>query len=134
MNDKIKMVALDAKDAADPLIDALGLVKGDTIRVMMPHFDRVDDVKVGVPPKTLEFFNSLCTFSKEQLKECGLQFWDLTVTGELWLLPYEWYDSIPDGFELTCIDGKIYPFSKETVDDEMRFGALAYGIIKNPGD
>ena len=64
--------------------------------------------------------------SKEALVKIGMGQW-----GEhgLWLFPYQWYDHIPEGMELMCIDGTTEPFKKGVTDDDYRFGCLAFGIV-----
>lgn len=47
---------------------------------------------------------------------------------EVWLIPGEWYNVIPEGFPLTCITGRVEPFKSGETDDDIRFGCLAYGI------
>lgn len=44
------------------------------------------------------------------------------------LFPGEWFDIIPEGFEVTDINGLTYRHNKETADDDIRYGCLAYGI------
>ena len=51
-----------------------------------------------------------------------------SVDEEIWLIPGEWYNVIPEGFILTCITGRDEPFKKGETDNDIRFGCLAYGI------
>ena len=44
------------------------------------------------------------------------------------LFPGEWYNIIPEGFEVTGLYGETYKFEKESSDDDIRFGCLPYGI------
>ena len=47
----------------------------------------------------------------------------------LWLLtPYE-YDQLPDGFTLTCIDGTTAVKGEVYIDQDTRFGCLAWGVV-----
>ena len=124
------LINLSASNAADQLVSALGLEKGDRITVMTSQFERVDGVNVTPPEKDEKFFNSLCTLTDVQLIGLGLQKWSETKKGTLWLFPFEWYAVIPEGFELTVIDGTTELFKAGVTDDDKRFGALAYGIVK----
>lgn len=49
---------------------------------------------------------------------------------EIWLLPAEWYNSIPEGYELFSLSGSSHLFKKGETDDDRRFGCLAYGILR----
>lgn len=49
---------------------------------------------------------------------------------DILLIPGEWYNSIPEGFELYDICGHKELFKKGETDDDIRFGCLAYGIIR----
>ena len=46
---------------------------------------------------------------------------------KLWLLTPAEYAMLPTGFVLTCIDGKEYIKGVDYIDDDTRFGHLAYG-------
>lgn len=50
------------------------------------------------------------------------------VDEDIYLIPGEWYNSIPDNYPLTSITGRIEPFKKGKTDNDIRFGCLAYGI------
>jgi hypothetical protein len=43
--------------------------------------------------------------------------------------PAEWYDHIPEGFEIVTINGAMKPFERGVTDDDRRFGLLAFGIV-----
>lgn len=62
----------------------------------------------------------------ETAKLIGMQVWD--EESKLWLFPAYLYPIIPNGLEVTAIDG-----TKETwngkQDDDCRFGALAFGLV-----
>lgn len=49
---------------------------------------------------------------------------------DIWLIPGEWYDYIPDGYLLTDICGRQEPFKRGKTDNDIRFGCLAYGILR----
>lgn len=46
----------------------------------------------------------------------------------LWLFTPEEYNQLPDGIDLESINGKSYTKGKDYIDDDTRFGYLAYGI------
>jgi hypothetical protein len=128
-------VVLDANDPnfAEQFREAVGLEPGKPLEIITPQFTRTDSV---VPVAALDDFSTLAKLSPETLKAIGCCLWDEpNEKGEvLWLLPGEWYDRIPEGFPLTCIDGKTEPFKRGETDDDTRYGCLAYGIIVKNSD
>lgn len=66
--------------------------------------------------------------TKEELLSLGFRLWSKT-SGVL-LVPAVLWDQIPDGVELTCIDGRTVIKGKDYIDDDTRAGLLAYGIKK----
>jgi hypothetical protein len=46
----------------------------------------------------------------------------------LFLFTVEEFTRLPDGTELTCIDGSIAIKGKDSIDQDVRFGHMAYGI------
>ena len=46
-----------------------------------------------------------------------------------WLYPGEWYDHIPEGYEVIGLSGENYKFAKDESDDDIRYGCLPYGFI-----
>lgn len=69
--------------------------------------------------------------SRQALKEVGLRAWD-EPDGHgrvLMLLPGEWYQHIPRGYEIVDINGNAERFEPGVTDDDIRFGCLAYGIV-----
>lgn len=47
---------------------------------------------------------------------------------ELLLLTPEEFAALPDGTELTAIDGEVAVKGRDEIDDDTRFGHLAYGV------
>lgn len=119
---------MDAPDFAEKLADAIGVTTGDTIEIITPQFEREDGLKPQPIPEDLDNLKNL---SADRLAQIGCRKWDdPDENGNvLWLLPYQWYDSIPEGFMLTCIDGTTEPFRKGVTDDDYRAGCLAYGVL-----
>jgi hypothetical protein len=56
-------------------------------------------------------------------------WWDDEKT--LWLVTPEEFEQLPDGFVLTCIDGDTAIKGKDKIDDDTRFGHIAYGASKD---
>lgn len=84
----------------------------------------------------------LAEFSDDLLLGLGLRRWNDPDDPEqrgvfkknvLWLLPAEWHPFLPDGLELTDINGRKMVFNRAddaASDDDRRFGVLAYGVLK----
>jgi hypothetical protein len=47
---------------------------------------------------------------------------------DLWLLTPAEFDQLPDGTELGCIDDETHVKGRDRIDNDTRFGHLAYGI------
>lgn len=120
---------MDDDDFAEKLMKALHVEEGDTVEIVTPQFARTDGLEVPLP---LMDFNRLPSLSEETLKAIGCQKWDKADENGniLWLFPHEWYDYIPEGHMVTDINGRVEPFKKGETDDDMRFGALAYGFMR----
>lgn len=118
---------LNDPDFVEKFREAVGLKQGEKLQIMMPQFKRTDGLQVPLPQVD---FAKLHELSEETLMAIGCARWDEPdANGDtLWLLPYEWYDHIPEGFMLTCIDGKDEPFQRGVTDNDMRCGVLAYGV------
>jgi len=89
-----------------------------------------DGILPGKPPKDKKFFDSLKNVPEKTLIQLGLRQWK---RGH-WLYPGEWYDSIPEGYPVVDIFGETELFEHGKTDDDIRFGCLAYGFIKNDGN
>lgn len=50
---------------------------------------------------------------------------------DLYLFTPEEYDQLPDGIELSCIDDTTSIKGKDVIDQDTRFGYLAFGV-KDP--
>lgn len=133
ISDNIILVDMDSTNVAKEIVDTLGLKPGDMVKIMTPQFERIDGLEVPQPENTKEFFDGLRLRSDDDLSKLGLQVWDSNNAGVTWLFPHEWYDRIPEGFEIHGLSGEIYTFAKGVSDDDMRFGALPYGIFKKHG-
>lgn len=50
-------------------------------------------------------------------------------TGDLWLFTLSEFEQLPNGFEVTSIGGEKKIKGKDYIDDDTRFGYMAYGVI-----
>lgn len=57
--------------------------------------------------------------------------WDDEGDNTLWLLTPDEFKQLPDGIELESITGKTAIKGPDYIDDDIRFGVLAYGV-RNP--
>lgn len=48
----------------------------------------------------------------------------------LWLLTLEEFTELPNGVKLMCIDDTFAVKGVDYIDDDTRFGCLAYGLTK----
>lgn len=119
----------DTNPLAKQIRDAIGVGPYDEVEVQTPQFERTDGRRIVYLPNTTEQYDRLKTLKPDMLKELGLLPWD---ENGLWLFPGEWYDYIPNGYEVTVIGD--FPYTTELwergkSDDDIRFGCLAYGIV-----
>ena len=135
----IQMFDMDDSDFKDNLFDALGIRSGDTVNIVTPQFERDDGVDVLYFPTTAKEFDSLKLLSKDDLLKTGCRIWDEVPVGSddedgldegfrYWLFTKEWYQFIPNGYNVTGLFGEEYPFESGESDDDIRFGVLPYGF------
>lgn len=126
MDEKIfdEILHMDDPNFAEKFAAAIGLQPGEALEVSTPQFERTDGLKPA--PSADVLFSGLAGLPKESLKKIGMQAW-----GEygLWLFPYQWYPAIPRGLLVTDIFGNEEEFIPGVTDDDMRFGALSFGIV-----
>lgn len=115
--------------AAD-LEKALGLKPSEKLEIVTPQFTRTDGRLVTYRPRTVREFDALKLMDEQSLKDAGCGIWNKEGGKTHWLYPHEWYDFIPDGYEITDICGNVEPFEKGKTDDDIRYGCLAYGFIQ----
>lgn len=75
-----------------------------------------------------EFLENLQYADDETLKAYGLKPWD--EEQNVWLFPEEWYNNIPEGFEVITITDRVIEFDRSEESSDGRFGALAFGISR----
>lgn len=109
--------------------EAIGAGPNEAVEIVTPQFERpASDPKPVAPSE--ELFAALPSMTPAELREAGLRLWD-DDEPQLWLLPGEWYRHIPDGAALTSIMGRNFTFERGKTDDDIRFGCLAYGILRH---
>lgn len=54
-----------------------------------------------------------------------MQNWD----NNLWLLTKNEFSQLPDGTELTCIDGTTAVKGQDNIDMDTRYNHIAYGVV-----
>lgn len=93
-----------------------------------------DDFKVKENKKSFEkFYNELkkhIDFTKltvEEAKELRFRRWDEDLPN-LWLFPLWLVPIIPNGLEVMSISGHKFIYEKDKVDNDIRFGCVAYGV------
>ena len=52
------------------------------------------------------------------------------IDDELWLLTIEEFTELSDGVKLQCIDNTFATKGKDYIDQDSRFGCIAYGLTK----
>ena len=124
------MLDINDPDFVEDLRRALGLEEGEAVTFVTLKFERTEGRVVTYFPRTVEEFAVLKMLHPDSLKKIGCQKWDGDSTQTHWLFPQEWYVCIPNGLEIIDINGKIETFKRGETDDDIRFGALAYGFIQ----
>jgi hypothetical protein len=134
---KTVTISLEERNFVQLFWKAVGVPSGGRVRFFHPQFHRSFTDPPALPyPGDEEFFR-LETRTSEELTRLGLKPWDdprpgVFEGGVLWLLPGEWYGSIPAGAELVSISGKARVFQPGVTDCDIRFGVLAYGVVVHP--
>jgi len=117
----------DVNPLAAKIRKAIGAGPFEEVQVRTPQFDRADGKEITVFPKGAAFLDALKTAPRDILNDIGLRRWD-EEEPVLYLFPCEWYDDIPEGYEIESISGRKEPFKKGKTSNDRRFGMLAYGI------
>lgn len=76
----------------------------------------------------LKKYVDLTNLSLEEAEELGFRLWSEDTPG-LYLIPLYLLPLIPVGMELTTINGRKVAYDGHNIDDDNRFGYLAYGIV-----
>lgn len=124
----------------------------EKIKIITPQFERPwERDNDFIPANEKEFLEVVDSAPKDILLKMGFALWDTMFNireetkgalkrersrpilfkeydEEILLIPGEWYNIIPDGFVVTDIFGINEKFVKGRSDNDIRFGALPYGI------
>ena len=76
--------------------------------------------------KTVKKLIDLNDLSKYQLTALGFSPW--SESSPVMLVPLHLFPVLRDGTKLTCIDGEEFVVGKDEIDNDIRFGCIAYGI------
>jgi len=101
------------------------------VKIITPQFKRTGKLKKEYTPKNKADLNRIisdCTH--KQLTNMGCGVWEKTKEHTHYLYPGEWYNHIPEDFEIVSISGKTSKFKKGKSDDDIRFGCLPYGFLR----
>ena len=83
---------------------------------------------------TKEFEAILTYASADRLqREYGFGLWSKTdlIEGKmLYLIPVKYWDNIPKGYKLYCINHKVEYFDPNKTDNDHRGGCIAYGVLR----
>lgn len=83
----------------------------------------------GTPPKTMEEWEALRDVPMQELCE-AYSFGNWNLDGvPVALIPGEWHGALPEGLVLRCINGQDYTVGQDRIDNDIRFGCLAYGLV-----
>lgn len=124
----------EPRDIADRVARALGLEPGDEIVIHTPQHERLpDEPAPHWRPTSAADLDALRSAPAAYLHDLGLRLWAKEDGQETWLYPGEWYDHIPDGYEVVDINGQAEPWKHGECDDDTRFGCLAFGFRRPTG-
>lgn len=131
-------------NSVNELLDTIGAKKGDTINIMTPQFEREYELSIDFKPENSTELKALIeTCPADVLLKMGVRKWsnyeeskddddNYLKEGEIhYLFPGEWYNLIPNGFEVTGIFGEKYLFKNGESDDDIRFGCLSFGFVRS---
>ena len=110
--------------------EILGIDDGETIQLLTPQFEREYKLKIAWIPQTADEFDEVKKLPAEILLKMGVRKWQHEGNQAHYLYAGEWFDNIPDGYAIVSITGKEKKFKKGVSDDDIRFGCLAYGFIR----
>lgn len=70
---------------------------------------------------------------EDTLVRLGLKKWHGTDENEIWLFPVEWYENIPERFEIITIFERVKEFDRSEDLKEERGGVMPFGISRSGG-
>lgn len=101
--------------------------KGPEDEPGIPHFQRSDGRYIDYEPDE-KLLDVLPYLNDDTLLGLGLQPWD--EERQIWLFPVEWYEYIPEGFDIITINEREKQFDPDEDSKEGRFGALPFGVSR----
>lgn len=120
-----------------------GLMKQDIINCLIKYATHVAETvqyknwsdefcRKEIQTATMDFLSTIrkhIDFSKLTREEAySLGFGRWSAENDLYLIPLYLLPIIPIGIELTCIDGQKIIYDGTNVDNDVRFGYIAWGI------
>lgn len=136
---KGKLKTASESKLAGKVRKAIGAGPDEEVAVMTPQFTRPPGEPEPLqPPAGKAGFDGLKDLSDKALQKLGMRRWGREhEDGKgkewgklLWLFPAEWYDSIPEGYPIVDIMFREERFVRGKTDNDIRFGCLAYGILR----
>lgn len=133
-----KLARASQSPVAAAIRKKIGAGPDDDVNVATPQFTREPGaVAPSAPPSTPEDWKALRSQGKKALYALGLRPWrrkfqrrDGSEFGPmLMLLPGEWYPYIPEGYEIVNISFDPKQFKRGETPNDIRGGALAFGIL-----
>jgi hypothetical protein len=114
------------------LKNELALKPGDTIRTATPQFKRQYELTINWKPESVDEFNVVCNdLPIDILNKMGICLFGKTKGSKLYLFPGEWFDLIPKGYPVVDIFGHEKLWNKETADNDIRYGCLSCGFLRD---
>lgn len=104
-------------------------------KIILAPIERETPIKDNYIPKNDdEFMAFINSATLDRLVEVGfLDFCNFKEGSKdygLFIFPGEWYNAIPNGFEVTTIILSKSVFDKNTFNNDVRFGCLSFGVIR----
>jgi len=116
----------DTNPIAKKIRDFLGVGDFDEVGCVLSQLERIDGKTITYVPTTVAEYDALKNAPENILEDIGLGQWD----EKIWLYPVEWYDYIPEGYEIVDISGKTEKFQKDITYNEKRYGCLPFGLSR----
>ena len=123
-----EILNINDPDFSEKFIKAIGLKPGETLQIVTPQFERTDGV---IPCLPNDCWEAVASLDAQSLREIGCLPWDEPDENgkQLMVFPYQWYNFIPNGYEITDIFGNEETFEKGKTDDDRRYGCLSFGVM-----
>lgn len=126
----------DESELAARIREPIGVGPFEPVEVVTPQFERTDGRKVYWCPSSAEELDKVREAPRELLRNMCLSPWNSPLEHPekmvLWLYPGEWYEHIPAGYPIVDICDQREKFEPGVTDDDIRFGCLAYGFLREP--